>query len=120
MATTFLVHVTAWERDILLAHVDPQGALDDLFRAARVTGPLVCLEVDADPSRSQAQPSTVRRFRGGTVSRPYFIGGSRVLFPGVNRRTLQRDLKSLVDNSLLREIGTGPTDPNRHYVPAKL
>jgi Fic family protein len=42
------------------------------------------------------------------------------LFPGVNRRTLQRDLKSLLDKGLLREIATGPTDPNRHYVPATL
>jgi len=48
MATTFLMHVTTRERDILVAHVDPPGALDDLFRAARLTGPLVCLEVDAD------------------------------------------------------------------------
>lgn len=37
------------------------------------------------------------------------------LCPEVNRRTLQRDLKSLVDKGLLVERGTGPTDPTRHY-----
>jgi Fic family protein len=37
------------------------------------------------------------------------------LCPGVNRRTLQRDLKSMVDKGLLLERGTGPTDPTRHY-----
>jgi len=42
------------------------------------------------------------------------------LFPNVNRRTLQRDLKKLLDKHLLRETGSGPTDPNRHYVPGEL
>ena len=37
------------------------------------------------------------------------------LCPGANRRTLQRDLKLLVDKGLLVERGTGPTDPTRHY-----
>ena len=42
------------------------------------------------------------------------------LFPSVNRRTLQRDLKKLVDERLAREVGVSPTDPNRHYVPEEL
>jgi Fic family protein len=37
------------------------------------------------------------------------------LCPRVNRRTLQRDLKTMVDKGLLVEQGTGPTDPTRHY-----
>ncbi len=37
------------------------------------------------------------------------------LFPQVNRRTLQRDLKAMVDKGLFVEHGTGPTDPTRHY-----
>ena len=37
------------------------------------------------------------------------------LCPGVNRRTLQRDLKSLVEKGLLVEAGSGPTDPTRYY-----
>lgn len=37
------------------------------------------------------------------------------LCPDVNRRTLQRDLKALVDADLFVEEGTGPTDPTRHY-----
>lgn len=37
------------------------------------------------------------------------------LCPGVNRRTLHRDLKALVGKGLLVECGTGPTDPTRHY-----
>jgi len=37
------------------------------------------------------------------------------LYPGVNRRTLQRDLRALVHRGLLAEHGTGRTDPTRHY-----
>jgi Fic family protein len=36
-------------------------------------------------------------------------------FPGVTRRTLQRDLKVLVTHGLLAERGSGPTDPSRSY-----
>jgi Fic family protein len=36
---------------------------------------------------------------------------------GVNRRTLQRDLKQLVVGGFAREVGSGPTDPTRHYEP---
>ena len=42
------------------------------------------------------------------------------LFSTVNRRTLQRDLKQLLEKGLVREMGSGPTDPNRLYVPGKL
>lgn len=41
-------------------------------------------------------------------------------FPGANRRTLQRDLKALIDKGLALEAGTGPTDPTRHYLPGRL
>ncbi len=37
------------------------------------------------------------------------------LCPGMNRRTLQRDLKALVEKRLVTERGTGPTDPSRQY-----
>jgi predicted nuclease of restriction endonuclease-like (RecB) superfamily/DNA-binding transcriptional ArsR family regulator len=40
------------------------------------------------------------------------------LFPGVHRRTLQRDLRTLVRMGLITEYGAGPTDPTRHYRPA--
>ena len=43
------------------------------------------------------------------------IGGFAALCPGVNRRTLQRDLKSMVEKGLLVEAGSGPTDPTRCY-----
>jgi Fic family protein len=36
-------------------------------------------------------------------------------FPETSRRTLQRDLKGMLAKGLLRELGAGPTDPNRHY-----
>jgi Fic family protein len=42
------------------------------------------------------------------------------LFSTVNRRTLQRDLKRLLQKGLVRESGSGPTDPNRLYVPGEL
>ena len=34
-----------------------------------------------------------------------------------NRRSLQRDLKSLVEMGFLREVATSPTDPTKYYVP---
>ena len=37
------------------------------------------------------------------------------LCPGTARRTLQRDLRALVEKGLLVEAGTAPTDPTRHY-----
>jgi Fic family protein len=41
------------------------------------------------------------------------------LFPEVSRRSLQRDLKLLLDKGLIREMGaTAITDPNRSYAPA--
>ena len=40
------------------------------------------------------------------------------LCPETNLRTLQRDLKALVDKGLLVGGGTAPTDPTRHYRPA--
>ena len=44
------------------------------------------------------------------------VGDMENLMPTVNRRTLQRDLKGLADKGLIREIGSGPTDPGRHYI----
>ena len=35
----------------------------------------------------------------------------------VNRRTLQRDLKLLIERGLVNEVGTGPTDPTKFYQP---
>jgi len=35
----------------------------------------------------------------------------------VNRRSLQRDLKQLVEKGLVREVGTGSTDPTKYYEP---
>jgi Fic family protein len=35
-----------------------------------------------------------------------------------NRRSLQRDLKTLVELGYVREVGSGPTDPTKHYEPA--
>ena len=43
------------------------------------------------------------------------IQAFEALCPGVNRRTLLRDLKAMVENGLLVEKGSGPTDPTRHY-----
>jgi DNA-binding HxlR family transcriptional regulator len=42
------------------------------------------------------------------------------LFSTVNRRTLQRDLKRLPEKGLVRESGSGPTDPDREYLPGDL
>jgi hypothetical protein len=41
------------------------------------------------------------------------------LCPEVNRRSLQRDLKGMLDKNLIVEVGAGATDPTRHYVLAK-
>lgn len=37
------------------------------------------------------------------------------LCPEVNRRSLQRDLKAMVDRGVLREAGTSATDPTKRY-----
>lgn len=36
---------------------------------------------------------------------------------GESRRTLQRDLRRLVEEGFAREVGSGPTDPTKHYEP---
>jgi len=38
------------------------------------------------------------------------------LCPRVTRRTLQRDLKLMVDKDLVAEKATSPTDPKKHYI----
>jgi Fic family protein len=42
------------------------------------------------------------------------------LCPTVNRRSLQRDLKVMVEKVIIAEVGAGSTDPTRHYVLGKL
>ncbi len=42
------------------------------------------------------------------------------LCPTVNRRSLQRDLKGMLDKNLIVEVGAGATDPTRHYTLAEL
>jgi Fic family protein len=41
-----------------------------------------------------------------------------VACPDTNRRSLQRDLKNMIDKRIVVEVGAGATDPGRHYVPA--
>lgn len=36
----------------------------------------------------------------------------------INRRTLQRDLKLLIEEGLVREIASSPTDPTKYYEPS--
>jgi DNA-binding HxlR family transcriptional regulator len=43
-----------------------------------------------------------------------------VLCPAVNRRSLQRDLKGMVEKGVIAEVSAGSTDPTRHYVLGKL
>ena len=40
--------------------------------------------------------------------------------PEVNRRSLQRDLKWMIEKKVIAEVGAGTTDPTRHYVLAEL
>jgi Fic family protein len=40
--------------------------------------------------------------------------------PDVNRRSLQRDLKGMLDKEMILEFGAGPTDPTRHYTLSEL
>ena len=42
------------------------------------------------------------------------------LCPKVNRRSLQRDLKGMLDRRVVVEIGAGPTDRIRHWALAEL
>ena len=43
-----IIHLTAAERDMLLAHGDASAGFTERFRNARGHGPLVCLELDGD------------------------------------------------------------------------
>lgn len=43
------------------------------------------------------------------------IGDYEKLCPKTNRRTLQRDIKVLVEQKVLEECGVGSTDPTRYY-----
>ncbi|MEM9556154.1 MAG: Fic family protein [Acidobacteriota bacterium] len=48
------------------------------------------------------------------------VGDLEGLFPKTSRRSLQRDLKALLDRGLVKEVASGPTDPSRYYVLAEL
>jgi Fic family protein len=48
------------------------------------------------------------------------IGDLADRFPEINRRSLQRDIKAMLDKGLLQEVGNGPTDPSRHYLMREL
>ena len=48
------------------------------------------------------------------------IQGFERLHPRVTRRTLQRDLKLMVDKGLVAEKSSSPTDPTKHYVLADI
>ncbi|MEW6079731.1 MAG: Fic family protein [Thermodesulfobacteriota bacterium] len=48
------------------------------------------------------------------------IQNFELLCPSVNRRSLQRDLKGMIDKGVVAEVGAGATDPTRHYVLGKL
>ena len=57
----------------------------------------------------------------------YLIGHGKLtiqdfetLCPKVNRRSLQRDLKGMLDRKVIVKIGAGPTDPTRHYALVEL
>lgn len=66
-------------------------------------------------SRQAAVLSTIHERR--RVS----LGELEPLFPEVSRRSLQRDLKRLLDARLIRAMGSeSPTDPNRSYGPAPM
>ena len=47
------------------------------------------------------------------------LGGLGPSFPDVSRRSLQRDLKVLLEKGLIEEIAAARTDPNRRYAPAR-
>lgn len=40
------VHLTAEERELLLAHADPAAGFDEFFLGARTHGPLICLDLE--------------------------------------------------------------------------
>lgn len=47
------------------------------------------------------------------------LGELEPRFSGVSRRSLQRDLRALLEKGLIEELGAALTDPNRQYGPAK-
>jgi Fic family protein len=43
------------------------------------------------------------------------LAGCELVLAGTNRRTVQRDLRGLVEGGMIREVGQA-TDPTRHYL----
>jgi hypothetical protein len=67
----FLIQLTAQERDLLIAHVHPPGALDRILGAGRSKGPIVSLEL-ADEEASEfcwLVEQTVNFAQNGTAQR---------------------------------------------------
>lgn len=38
------------------------------------------------------------------------------LYPDVNRRSLQRDIRAMIEQGIVEEEATSPTDPGKRYV----
>lgn len=38
------------------------------------------------------------------------------LCPDVNRRSLQRDIRAMIEQGIVKEEATSPTDPGKRYV----
>jgi predicted HTH transcriptional regulator len=73
--------------------------------------------VQAKAHRLAARPAAVLAaiHEAGTLS----LGELEPRFAQVSRRSLQRDLRLLLEKELIRETGSEAlTDPNRSYIPA--
>jgi hypothetical protein len=84
----------------------PQKKADGVFRGFAV-------------DRGEEIPDTDRQAKAlghmvehGSLTIQDFEG----LCPDVNRRSLQRDLKAMIEKGVVVEKATSPTDPTKHYV----
>lgn len=73
------------------------------------------IRADVIASRSKLNPRQATIVAAFIERQTLTVGDCEKLLPGVARRTLQRDLKVLVEAELVAEVGHGPTDPTRHY-----
>jgi Fic family protein len=48
------------------------------------------------------------------------LGDMEERFPGISRRSLQRDVRAMVGKKLVQEVARHPNDPSRHYILGKV
>jgi hypothetical protein len=89
-------------------------------RRILTTAPTMCLLSKKRRGGPRRRPTVFSGASRSTGGRKFLIRIARPrpsgLCPDVNRRSLQRDLKAMIEKGVVVEKATSPTDPTKHYV----